>query len=138
MERWFHLVVFNHRGAEGTKIHRMQQLKIVQSTHSVHVNCFNSPARLVFFGNLINKPTGTIYVFTTRLDCKLKKLCMAEIHVETKRKTTPAWLWLLLAVVVVAAIIYFAAKNKGSDNDNTTNKSKQTSYIESIARPVLT
>ena len=37
---------------------------------------------------------------------------MAEIHVETKKNTTPAWIWIVLAAVVVAVIIYFAAKNK--------------------------
>jgi archaellum component FlaF (FlaF/FlaG flagellin family) len=63
---------------------------------------------------------------------------MAEIHVETKKKTTPAWLWIVLAALVVAIIIYVAAKNKRSNSDNATNKSNQTSYIQLPgAMPVL-
>lgn len=55
---------------------------------------------------------------------------MAEIHVETKKNTTPAWIWIVLVAVVVAVIIYFVAKNKRGNNDNAANKSKQTSYIQ--------
>jgi len=55
---------------------------------------------------------------------------MAEIHVEAKKKATPAWIWIVLALVVVAIIIYFAARNKTDEKSSSTNKANPTSYIQ--------
>ena len=52
---------------------------------------------------------------------------MADIHVETKKNTSPVWLWILLALIV-AAVIYFITRNKDR-NDNKEVNQNTTSYI---------
>ncbi len=54
---------------------------------------------------------------------------MADIHVQTKKNSTPVWLWILLALVV-AAVIYFITRNK-NNNDNREVNQNTTSYIYS-------
>jgi len=57
-------------------------------------------------------------------NCETKKISlMAEIHVQPKRKTTPAWLWIVLALLVLGAIAYFLLRNKKTDAVNQPNTS---------------
>lgn len=52
---------------------------------------------------------------------------MADIHVQTKKNSTPVWLWIVMALVV-AAVIYFITRNK-NNNDNREVNQNTTSYI---------
>jgi lipopolysaccharide export system protein LptC len=52
---------------------------------------------------------------------------MADIHVQTKKNTTPVWLWILL-VLVIAAVIYFITRNKDKSDNKEVNQNT-TSYI---------
>ena len=51
---------------------------------------------------------------------------MAEIHVEPKKQTTPAWVWILVGLVVIAAVVYFITKNNKTNENDAANP---TSYI---------
>jgi lipopolysaccharide export system protein LptC len=52
---------------------------------------------------------------------------MADIHVQTKKNTTPVWLWILL-VLIIAAVIYFITRNKDKSDNKEVNQNT-TSYI---------
>ena len=52
---------------------------------------------------------------------------MAEIHVEPKKQTTPAWVWILIGLVIIAAVVYFITKN---NKTNETAAAHPTSYIK--------
>jgi len=54
---------------------------------------------------------------------------MAEIHVQAKKKTTPAWIWIVVAVVILAVIAFFIFRNKKGEQSNTVNKAGTTSMI---------
>ena len=52
---------------------------------------------------------------------------MAELHVEPKKHSSPAWIWILISLAIVAIIAYFLLRdNKAMDNDQNPNT---TSYI---------
>ena len=58
---------------------------------------------------------------------------MAEIHVEAKKKTTPAWvwvIWVIVILVILGIIAYFIVKNNKAGQSNTVNKSNTTSYLD--------
>lgn len=51
---------------------------------------------------------------------------MAELHVEPKKHSSPAWIWILVSLAIVAIIAYFLLRdNKATDN----NQNQNTSYI---------
>ena len=54
---------------------------------------------------------------------------MAEIHVEPKKQSSPAWLWILVSLIIVAAVAYFLTRNNTSE-ENTTTDTTPTSYIQ--------
>jgi hypothetical protein len=54
---------------------------------------------------------------------------MAEIHVEAKKRTTPAWIWIVIALVVLGVIAYILLRNKKADESNV-GKPNTTSYIQ--------
>ena len=52
---------------------------------------------------------------------------MAELHVEPKKQSSPAWIWILVSLAIVAIIAYFLLRdNKATDNNQNQNT---TSYI---------
>lgn len=54
---------------------------------------------------------------------------MAEIHVEPKKQSSPAWLWILVSLIIVAAVAYFLTRNNTTE-ENTTPDTTPTSYIQ--------
>ena len=52
---------------------------------------------------------------------------MAELHVEPKKNSSPAWIWILVSLAIVAIIAYFLLRDN-KVNDNTRNQNT-TSYI---------
>ena len=54
---------------------------------------------------------------------------MAEIHVEPKKQSSPAWLWILVSLIIVAGVAYFLTRNNTSE-ENTTIDTTPTSYIQ--------
>jgi bacteriorhodopsin len=54
---------------------------------------------------------------------------MAEIHVQAKKKITPAWIWIVVAVIILAVIAFFLFRSKKGEQGNTINKSGTTSLI---------
>jgi hypothetical protein len=61
---------------------------------------------------------------------KSKKLIMAEIHVQAKKKAMPVWVWIVAAVLILAIIAFVLLRNKRTDENNTTNKSNPTSFVQ--------
>lgn len=52
---------------------------------------------------------------------------MAEIHVQPKKKTSSAWLWILISLIIIAAIaVYILMRNNTLDTG--ISKPKQTSF----------
>ena len=57
-----------------------------------------------------------------------KKIVMAELHVEPKKNSSPAWIWILVSLAIVAIIAYFLLRdNKATDINQNQNT---TSYIQ--------
>lgn len=53
---------------------------------------------------------------------------MAELHVEPKKQSSPAWIWILVSLAIVALVAYFLLRdNKTMDNNRNENP---TSYIQ--------
>lgn len=59
---------------------------------------------------------------------------MAEIHVQAKKRSSSAWLWILISIIVIAVIAFFLIWN---NNPNVRNavKPNQTSYIQYESLP---
>ena len=36
---------------------------------------------------------------------------MAEIHVESRKHTSSAWIWILVSLIIIAAVAYFLTRN---------------------------
>jgi hypothetical protein len=72
---------------------------------------------------------GIIYVqlFDEQLLFNLKYSFMAEIHVQAKKRSSAAWLWILISIIVIAVIAFLLIWN---NRDTTTNANPaQTSFI---------
>jgi hypothetical protein len=41
----------------------------------------------------------------------LKNYVMAEIHVESRKHTSSAWIWILVSLIIIAAVAYFLTRN---------------------------
>lgn len=54
---------------------------------------------------------------------------MAEIHVQAKKRSSSAWLWILITIIVVAAVAFFLVWNNNKV-ENNANKPAQTSFIQ--------
>ena len=54
---------------------------------------------------------------------------MAEIHVQTKRKSA-GWLWIVLGLLVLGALAYLIVmRTNKNEPKNTTNQSAPSSYV---------
>lgn len=62
---------------------------------------------------------------------------MAEIHVQTKKKTMPVWVWIVAAVLILGVIAYAVWRNKRTDETNTMSKPNPTSFVQPQAIPEL-
>ena len=56
---------------------------------------------------------------------------MAEIHVQAKKGSSSAWLWILLSIIVIASLAFVLIwNNRDNAQNNTSSKPSQTSYIQ--------
>jgi len=66
---------------------------------------------------------------------------MAEIHVQTKKRGSPVWVWILVALLILGTIAYILVwrNNNKTVQKNTSNSSGQTSFIQfnAPANPVV-
>jgi hypothetical protein len=53
---------------------------------------------------------------------------MAEIHVQPKKRTSSAWVWILLSLIIIAAIAVYIYMRDNTANEKAVNKSNQTSF----------
>ena len=56
---------------------------------------------------------------------------MAEIHVQTKRRGSPIWVWILVALLILGTIAYILVwrNNNKTNQKNTSNSPGPTSFI---------
>lgn len=55
---------------------------------------------------------------------------MAEIHVQAKKKTGSAWVWIIVGVILIAAIVFFMWRSNQTKKTNTTSQPASTSQIK--------
>lgn len=56
---------------------------------------------------------------------------MAEIHVQPKKKSSSAWVWILISLLIIAAIVvYVMMRNNPSNPGASLNQKSQTSAIQ--------
>lgn len=56
---------------------------------------------------------------------------MAEIHVQTKRRGSPIWVWILVALLILGTIAYILVwRNNKTNQKNTSNSPGPTSFIQ--------
>ena len=60
---------------------------------------------------------------------------MAEIHVQAKKGSSSAWLWILISILVIAALAFFFIWNNNNAEKNGVNKPSSTSYIQQPLLP---
>jgi len=71
---------------------------------------------------------GIIYVLVFHYS--LKKINMAEIHVQAKRKSSSAWLWILISIIVLGTIAFILLWNNNSEVREKFSKPTSTSMIQ--------
>ena len=54
---------------------------------------------------------------------------MAEIHVQAKKRSSSAWLWILITIIIVAAVAFILVWNNNKVQD-VNNKPGQTSFVQ--------
>jgi hypothetical protein len=61
---------------------------------------------------------------------------MAEIHVQAKKSSSSAWLWILISIVVIAALAFFLIwNNRDAIQNNASSKPGPTSFIQYHSLP---
>jgi hypothetical protein len=55
---------------------------------------------------------------------------MAEIHVQAKKRSSNAWLWILISIIIIAAIAFILIWNNNPNVRNAISKPNQTSFIQ--------
>lgn len=55
---------------------------------------------------------------------------MAEIHVQTKKRSSNAWIWVVLFLVIAAAVVYYLM-NRGKQAGNNATPANTTSSLNS-------
>jgi hypothetical protein len=58
---------------------------------------------------------------------------MAEIHVQPKRRSSSAWLWIILFLLIIGSVVAFLML-RDENNPLQINKQKQTSSLSVIER----
>jgi bacteriorhodopsin len=60
---------------------------------------------------------------------------MAEIHVQAKKGSSSAWLWILITIIIIAALVFVLVwNNRDNIQKNANSKSGQTSFVQYQAR----
>ena len=57
---------------------------------------------------------------------------MAEIHVQAKRRSSSAWLWILISVIILGTIAFILLWNNNTEVREKINNPTPTSMIEPI------
>lgn len=59
---------------------------------------------------------------------------MAEIHVQTKKRSNTGWIWIILGVILLAIVGYIViTRSNPSVQDNTsTQQASPTSYVQPV------
>ena len=60
---------------------------------------------------------------------------MAEIHVQAKKGSSSAWLWILISIIVIAAVAFILIWNNRDNTQNVNNKPSPTSFIQYHSLP---
>jgi hypothetical protein len=61
---------------------------------------------------------------------------MAEIHVQAKKGSSSAWLWILISIIVIAALAFVLIwNNRDNTQNNAGSKPSQTSFIQYHSLP---
>jgi hypothetical protein len=55
---------------------------------------------------------------------------MAEIHVQAKRKSSSAWLWILISVIILGTIAFILLWNNNAEVREKISNPTQTSMID--------
>jgi len=55
---------------------------------------------------------------------------MAEIHVQAKKRSSSAWLWILISIIVIAVIAFLLIWNNNPNVRDAVGKPNQTSFIQ--------
>ena len=53
---------------------------------------------------------------------------MAEIHVQAKKNSSSAWLWILVSLIIIAAVAVYILMRDNAVNEKAINKPSQTSF----------
>jgi len=73
---------------------------------------------------------GIVYVL---LMCQLlsnkKNPAMTEIHVQAKRRSSSAWLWILISIIILGTIAFILLWNNNAEVRDKVSKPSQTSMI---------
>lgn len=57
---------------------------------------------------------------------------MAEIHVQAKRRSSSAWLWILISVIILGTIAFILLWNNNTEVREKINNPTPTSMIDTI------
>ena len=60
---------------------------------------------------------------------KFKKI-MAEIHVQAKRRSSSAWLWILISIIILGTIAFILLWNNNAEVREKFTKPTQTSMVQ--------
>lgn len=55
---------------------------------------------------------------------------MAEIHVQAKRKSSSAWLWILISVIILGTIAFILLWNNNAEVREKISNPTQTSMVD--------
>jgi len=58
------------------------------------------------------------------------KIIMAEIHVQAKRRSSSAWLWILISIIILGTIAFILLWNNNAEVREKFTKPTQTSMIQ--------
>ncbi len=57
---------------------------------------------------------------------------MAEIHVQAKRKSSSAWLWILISIIILGTIAFILLWNNNAEVREKISNPTQTSMVDPI------
>jgi hypothetical protein len=57
---------------------------------------------------------------------------MAQIHVQAKRKSSSAWLWILISLIILGTIAFILLWSDKAEVKDNLNKPAQTSLLPSV------
>ena len=55
---------------------------------------------------------------------------MAEIHVQAKRRSSSAWLWILISIIILGTIAFILLWNNNAEVRDKFTKPNQTSMVQ--------